>query len=73
MFYNKYFSLFEYNGRRVKGKIICRIHGEFEKAPVSLWDKRNKYCACPECWIEERRLKEELDFIKNAIILHKYK
>ena len=50
--YNKYdYSKFKYKGSKVKGIIICMIHGEFKMTPNNHLSKKQN---CPKCAILER-------------------
>lgn len=68
------FSKFEYINHRTPGVCICNIHGEFEKTPSALLDKRRQ--GCPMCSKkkkgEEHRLTRD-EFIKRANLIHNNK
>jgi hypothetical protein len=64
---NKYdYSLVNYVTNRIKIKIICPIHGEFEQIPRDHLSKKG----CIKCGLNH---KSNNDFIKEAIALHKDK
>lgn len=61
------YSLVEYKNMRIKVKIICPIHGEFEQTP----DNHLKKCGCPSCGNVKVPTTE--DFIINANTKHNNK
>jgi len=59
------YILFDYKGSKIKGKIICKKHGEF-------WQKPNDHltgCGCPNC--KKDKLKYTLkEFVKKCKQVH---
>jgi len=63
---NKYdYSLVKYKNARTKVKIICNLHGIFEKRPYVHLNGRG----CPICFYESQKDNKEI-FIKKAIKTH---
>ena len=63
---NKYnYSIVNYINNKIKVKIICKIHGEFEQTPNS------HLCGsgCPKCYINNMMLSQQ-EFIDKAIKVH---
>lgn len=64
------YSLTDYKSNKIKVKIICPIHGEFEQIPS---DHIKNKSGCPKCAIENRankKRKSTEEFISEAIIVH---
>ena len=59
------YSLVNYVKRRVRVKIICKIHGVFDQTP----DKHLNGRGCPNC-AKTKKL-DTIEFIKKASIVHK--
>lgn len=65
---NKYdYSLVNYKGNKIKVKIICPIHGEFEQRPNDHLNTNG----CSACGGVKKHTKET--FIKKAAKIHNYK
>lgn len=63
---NKYnYSMVGYKGNKIKIKIICKIHGEFEQTPGSHLSGRG----CPKCSSTKRKKTTE-EFIREAALIH---
>lgn len=63
------YSNVEYINAKVKVKIICKIHGEFEQTP----DSHLNNCGCRKCSNDnnsKRLLKKQEDFISECKIVH---
>ena len=58
------YSSTEYNGNKIKVKIGCPIHGEFEQTP----DSHLRGAGCPKCSGNAKKTTE--DFIKEAKAVH---
>ena len=58
------YSLVVYVNARIKVKIICPIHGEFEQLPSSHLRKSKRPVGCNNCGIEKRSYKI-LDLVKH--------
>jgi hypothetical protein len=70
---NKYdYSKFEYVNAKIKGIIVCPIHGEFEMTPTN----HINGCGCHYCYNEKRGNTQRSctnSFIKKANIVHNNK
>jgi very-short-patch-repair endonuclease len=63
------YSKVEYIGCKIKVKIICKKHGEFEQTP----DSHVQGCGCNKCAIvirQEDRLSNNEEFIEKSKIIH---
>ena len=73
IYMNKYdYSLVEYVDSKTKVKIICPIHGIFEKTPANHIRNKNRQ-GCQKCSVKIRSeiIKKPInDFIKNSIEIH---
>jgi len=73
IYMNKYdYSLVEYVDSKTKVKIICQIHGIFEKTPANHIRNKNRQ-GCQKCSVKIRSeiIKKPInDFIKNSIEIH---
>ena len=65
---NKYdYSDVVYVNAKIKVKILCPIHGEFQQTP----DSHTNMCGCPQC--NPRHSQSLLEFINNATRIHNNK
>jgi very-short-patch-repair endonuclease len=69
--HNGLYKYGEYNGNKIKMKIYCYIHGEFEQRPDShIYQKQG----CPECKPNHKKYtKEKVVEMANKIHNNKYK
>ena len=68
LYHNKYdYSLINYKDTNTKVKIICPVHGKFEKTPKKHYNE-----GCPKCSNDNRRYTTE-EFIKKCNHIYKNK